>query len=62
MVDRESDRRRGPIRERQVEFPPEQSHHRLVTPVMMAVSILFVIIVVIVVATDANGPFLGPWG
>jgi UDP-N-acetylmuramyl pentapeptide phosphotransferase/UDP-N-acetylglucosamine-1-phosphate transferase len=58
MLDREN----GRGRERQIEFPPEQSPHRLVTPVMLGVSILFVIIVAIVVSTDGNGPFLGPWG
>lgn len=52
----------GRRRERQVEFPREQTHHRLVTPAMLAISILFTIIVIIVVSTDANGPFLGPWG
>ena len=36
-------------REKQIEFPPEQSHHRLVTPVMWAVSILCIIIVVIII-------------
>jgi hypothetical protein len=49
-------------REKQIEFPPEQSHHLLVTPVMWAVSILCIIIVVIIVSTDKNGPFIGPWG
>jgi hypothetical protein len=59
MLDR-TDRPRG-TRERQVEFPPEQTHHRLVTPVMLAVSIIMAIIVIIVVSTDKNGPFIGPW-
>jgi hypothetical protein len=49
-------------REKQIEFPPEQSHHPLVTPVMWGVSILCIIIVVIIVSTDKNGPFIGPWG
>ncbi len=48
-------------RDRQIEFPPEQSHHRLVTPVMLGLSLLCTIIVIIVVSTDANGPFIGPW-
>ena len=55
-----SSERRRTERERQVEFPREQMHHPLVTPVMLAVSILCVIIVV-VVSTDTNGPFIGPW-
>jgi UDP-N-acetylmuramyl pentapeptide phosphotransferase/UDP-N-acetylglucosamine-1-phosphate transferase len=52
---------RQSTRERQVEFRPEQTHHRLVTPVMLGLSILCIIIVVIIVATDTNGPFIGPW-
>lgn len=59
MFDR-TDRPRG-ARERQIEFPPEQSHHRLVTPVMLILSIVCVIVVVIIVSTDRNGPFIGPW-
>lgn len=57
----EARERTGRPRERQVEFPPEQTHHRLVTPVMLAVSIVCAVIVIIVVSTDTNGPFLGPW-
>lgn len=49
-------------RERQVEFAPEQTHHRLVTPVMLIVSLICVVVVIIVVSTDKNGPFIGPWG
>jgi hypothetical protein len=49
-------------RERQIEFPPEQTHHRLVTPVMLIASIVCAIIVIIIVSTDTNGPFIGPWG
>jgi hypothetical protein len=48
--------------EKQVEFPPEQSPHRLVTPACLLFSILCAVIVIIVVSTDANGPFIGPWG
>ena len=58
MVDR---RERGP-RERQVEFPPEQTHHPLVTPVMLGVSIACIVIVAILRLADVEGPFLGPWG
>jgi hypothetical protein len=49
-------------RERQIEFPREQTHHRLVTPVLLIASIVCAIIVIIVVSTDKNGPFIGPWG
>ena len=49
-------------RERQIEFPAEQTHHRLVTPVLLIVSVVCAIIVIIIVSTDTNGPFIGPWG
>ena len=58
MLDRERTTR---TRDRQIEFPREQTHHPLVTPVMLAVSIISALIVIIVVSTDTNGPFLGPW-
>ena len=50
------------MRERQIEFPPQQTHHRLVTPVMIGISILCIVIVAIIVLTETNGPFIGPWG
>jgi hypothetical protein len=52
---------RSRSRERQIEFPHEQMHHRLVTPVLLGVSILCAVIVIIIVSTDTNGPFIGPW-
>ena len=55
------DSERTGVRRKQIEFPPEQSPHRLVTPVAWGLAILFTLIVIIVVSTDANGPFLGPW-
>jgi hypothetical protein len=48
-------------RERQIEFPPEQSHHPMLTPFMLGLSILCIVIVVILVAADVDGPFIGPW-
>lgn len=49
-------------RERQIEFPPEQSHHPLVAPVMLAASVLCIVIVVILLYAVPEGPFIGPWG
>jgi hypothetical protein len=48
--------------ERQIEFPPEQSHHRLVAPVMWIASLACIVIVVILIFAVDNGPFIGPWG
>ena len=50
------------IRERQIEFPPEQSHDPRVVPFMIGLSILCIVIVVILTAADIDGPFIGPWG
>jgi hypothetical protein len=48
-------------REKQIEFPAEQSHHPLVTPVSLGVAILCIVIVVILLLADVEGPFIGPW-
>ncbi len=48
-------------RERQIEFPPEQTHNRLVAPVMIALSLACIAIVVIILLADVEGPFIGPW-
>jgi hypothetical protein len=53
---------RPTLRERQIEFPPEQSHDPRVVPFMIGLSILCIVIVVILTAADIDGPFIGPWG
>lgn len=54
-------RSRTGARERQIEFPPEQTHNPLVTTVMLAVSLACVVIVVVLLLADVEGPFIGPW-
>lgn len=49
-------------RERQVEFPPTQTHDPLIVPVMLVICAVFIIVVVILTAADVDGPFIGPWG
>jgi hypothetical protein len=49
-------------RERQIEFPALQTHHPLVTPVMLGLSILCIVLVVILLYAFPEGPFIGPWG
>ena len=62
MATADTERRRGPARrERQIEFPPEQRHHPLVTPVMIGLSLACIVIVVILLLADVEGPFIGPW-
>jgi hypothetical protein len=50
------------IRERQIEFPPMQTHLPMLTPVLLGVSILCIVIVVIVLLVHESGSFIGPWG
>jgi hypothetical protein len=48
-------------REKQVEFPPEQSPVKWFTPVALIVSVVCIVVVVILVLTLDDGPFIGPW-
>lgn len=48
-------------RERQIEFPPEQTHIRAFELLMLLGSIVLVAVVIILVLT-VDGPFIGPWG
>lgn len=49
------------LRERQIEFPPEQSHHPLVAPVMWIASLVCIVLVIILIFAVDEGPFIGPW-
>lgn len=48
-------------REKQIEFPPEQSPPRWVTPFFVGLALLFAVVTIILVAADVDGPFIGPW-
>ena len=48
-------------RERQIEFPPMQTHDPRVTPFMLVFSLVCVAIVVILLLAGVEGPFIGPW-
>jgi hypothetical protein len=48
-------------REKQIEFPPNQTHDPRVTVFMMAISVVFIVIVVVILLTDLDGPFIGPY-
>ncbi len=48
-------------REKQVEFPPEQSTVRWLTPVLLAASVVCIVAVVIIVLVHDQGSFIGPW-
>ncbi len=48
-------------REKQIEFPPEQSTHPAVAPVCWIVAIGCIIAVIIILLVHDDGPFIGPW-
>ena len=48
-------------RERQIEFPPAQTHHRLVTPVALLLSVVCIVITIIILLAHPSGEFIGPW-
>ncbi len=48
-------------RERQIEFPREQTHLPSVTVASLGLSVLCIVIVVIILLAGVEGPFIGPW-
>jgi hypothetical protein len=48
-------------RQKQIEFPPEQSPVRWLTPALLLVSLACIAIVIIVLLTHPTGEFIGPW-
>ena len=48
-------------RERQIEFPPEQSHLPMLTPFLLGLSVVCIVVVVIILLASVEGPFIGPW-
>jgi hypothetical protein len=48
-------------REKQIEFPPEQSPVKWLTPALLLAALACIVIVVIVLLTMDDGPFIGPW-
>jgi hypothetical protein len=49
-------------RERQIEFPPEQTHVRTLPAILLVASIACIVIVVIILLAHPSGEFIGPWG
>jgi len=49
-------------REKQIEFPPEQSHVRWLTPALLLIALACIVIVIIVLLAHPSGEFIGPWG
>ncbi len=48
-------------RERQIEFPPMQTHPRIVTAVSLGLALACVVAVIIILLAHPSGSFIGPW-
>lgn len=48
-------------REKQIEFPPEQTHVKWLTPALWLLSIACIVAVIIIVLVHESGSFIGPW-
>jgi hypothetical protein len=49
-------------REKQIEFPALQTHHPLLTPVLLVASLVCIVLVIIILLAHPSGSFIGPWG
>lgn len=47
-------------REKQIEFPPEQTHRKDFEYFMVALSVVLAVVAIIIVSTY-TGSFIGPW-
>ena len=48
-------------REKQVEFPPQQSPVKWLTPALLILSVACIVAVVISLFVHESGSFIGPW-
>jgi hypothetical protein len=48
-------------REKQIEFPPEQTHVRWLPAACLLGSLACIVIVVIILLAHPSGEFIGPW-
>lgn len=48
-------------REKQIQFPPEQSPVRWLAPALLLASVACIVIVVIILFAHPSGEFIGPW-
>jgi hypothetical protein len=48
-------------REKQIEFPPEQSPLPWLTPALLLASLACIVIVVVVLLAHPSGEFIGPY-
>jgi hypothetical protein len=49
------------MRERQIEFHPNQTHVSWLTPVLLGICAVCIVVVIILLYTKEKGSFIGPW-
>jgi len=48
-------------REKQIEFPPQQTHVKGLDAILLAASVVCIVVVVIILLAHPSGSFIGPW-
>jgi hypothetical protein len=48
-------------RERQIEFPPQQTHVRALPAILLLASVICIVVTVIILLAHPSGEFIGPW-
>jgi hypothetical protein len=48
-------------REKQIEFPPLQTHVRPLPMILLVVSVACIVVTVIILLAHPSGEFIGPW-
>jgi hypothetical protein len=48
-------------RQKQIVFPPEQTHVRWLTPALLLTSLVCIVVVIVILLAHPSGSFIGPW-
>ena len=48
-------------REKQIEFPPQQTHVNGLDAILLGASVVCIVVVVIILLAHPSGSFIGPW-
>jgi hypothetical protein len=62
MATRPSTRAWWKPRERQVEFPPMQTHPRIFELGLLVLNVVLIVVVLLILWGHPSGAFIGPWG
>ena len=62
MATRPRDRAWWRPRERQIEFPPLQTHLRIFELGLLLLNVVLIVVVLLILWAHPKGEFIGPWG